>query len=48
MRLASGETHTRSVSYKIDASYPRGTYYATVEAVGKDETESDTATLEIY
>jgi uncharacterized protein YfaS (alpha-2-macroglobulin family) len=47
-RIGAHKTLSRSFSYIVDASYPKGVYELTVSATNSRGTSSATATLEIY
>jgi uncharacterized protein YfaS (alpha-2-macroglobulin family) len=48
VRIGARKTFSRSFSYMVDPSYPKGVYDLTVSATNSRGTSSATATLEIY
>jgi hypothetical protein len=48
VRIGARKTFSRSFSYVVDPSYPKGVYDLTVSAKNSRGTSSATATLEIY
>jgi hypothetical protein len=48
VRIGARKTFSRSFSYVVDESYPKGVYDLTVSATNSRGTSSATATLEIY
>jgi uncharacterized protein YfaS (alpha-2-macroglobulin family) len=48
VRIGARKTFSRSFSYVVNESYPKGVYELTVSATNSRGTSSATATLEIY